>query len=82
MKTPSAIPPGQLQKIARFLEEHPGFWPELTGEDALLCGFHVGGCFLTIGDMDRLISSRPCFDTRETALLLTAPLNMSKRRLP
>ncbi len=42
-----------LRKIALFLEEHPGFWPELVGEDALVCGFHVGGCSLTIGEMEK-----------------------------
>jgi hypothetical protein len=46
---------GQLEKFSRFLADHPGFWPELTGENAEVCGFRIGGSFLTIGDMDRLI---------------------------
>jgi hypothetical protein len=41
---------GQLEKFARFLETHPGFYPELTGENAEICGFRVGGCFLSIGE--------------------------------
>jgi hypothetical protein len=74
--------PGQLEEVARFLEEHPGFSPELMGEDAVVSGFHVGACFLTIGDLGRLIASRPLVDAREAALLLTSPPTISKGRLP
>jgi len=47
-----------LRKIAFFLEEHPGFWPELVGEDAMVCGFHVGGCSLTIDEMEKLVAAQ------------------------
>jgi len=72
----------QLEKFARFLEMHPGFYPELEGENAMVSGFHVGGCFLTIAEMDRFISSRPHFAPHEAALLLTAEPTMNNRRLP
>jgi len=55
MKWHAIMQARHLERFARFLEEHPGFWPELVGENALVCGFHVGGCFLTIRDMERLV---------------------------
>ena len=63
----------QLKPFAHFLEEHPGFSPLLLGEDALVCGFQVGGCFLRIGEMERLIATRPQFNARQAALLLSVP---------
>jgi hypothetical protein len=63
----------QMKPFADFLEEHPGFSPLLTGEDGLVCGFQVGGCFLRIDEMERLIATRPRFDARQAALLLTVP---------
>ena len=36
-------------------------------------GFRVGGCFLTLAEMERLLATRPHFDTREAALLLASP---------
>jgi hypothetical protein len=62
----------QLEPFAHFLEEHPGFAPLLTG-DALVCGFQVGGCFLRIDEMERLIATRPEFNARQAALLLSVP---------
>jgi len=59
MKTQATMHADQLEKFARFLEMHPGFYPELKKENAMVCGFHVGGCFLTIAEMDRFISSQP-----------------------
>jgi hypothetical protein len=73
MKTQAMMHADQLEKFAHFLDEHPGFSPELTGENALVCGFHIGGCFLTIEDMDRLIASHPHFDATAKALLLASP---------
>jgi hypothetical protein len=71
MKTQATIQTHQLEKFARFLEIHPGFHPELAEETAMVCGFHVGGCFLTIADMDMIISSQPRQSPRVSALLLT-----------
>ena len=63
---------GQLEKLARFLEIHPGFYPELRGENAVICGFRVGGCFLSIGEMNEFISAEPHFAAHQAALLLGA----------
>jgi hypothetical protein len=63
----------QLEAFAVFLEEHPGFSPLLTGGDALVCGFQVGGCFLRIDEMERLIATRPRFNPRQAAPLLSVP---------
>jgi hypothetical protein len=60
----------QIEKFARFLEEHPGFSPLLMGEDALVCGFQVGGSFLRIEEMEALIATQPQFDAQEAAVLL------------
>ena len=68
----------QLEKFARFLDEHPGFYPELEGENAVISGFRVGGCFLSIAEMDDFISTQPHFVPREAALLLTAQPTRSK----
>jgi hypothetical protein len=63
----------QIEPFAHFLEEHPGFSPLLTGEDALVCGFQVGGCFLRIDEMERLIATRPELNPKRAALLLSVP---------
>ena len=60
----------QLETFARFLGEHPGFSPLLMGEDALVCGFQVGGSYLRIEEMERLIATQPQFDAQEAAVLL------------
>ena len=62
MKRLRTMRASQLKRFALFLEEHPGFWPELVGEDAMICGFHVSGCFLTIDDMERLVAAQPCLE--------------------
>jgi hypothetical protein len=59
MKWQKTMRASQTRRFALFLEEHPRFWPELVGEQALVCGFHVGGCFLTIDEMERLIGTQP-----------------------
>lgn len=79
MKTPRTIPAGQIGRFARFLEEHPGFSPELKGEDAYVSGFYVGRCFLSVEDMEKLIATR--VDVLLTARLQTASLELGKRRL-
>jgi len=58
MKPPTTIAEEQLEKFARFLEIHPGFYPELEEESATICGFRVGGWLLTIYEMERLVSSQ------------------------
>ena len=70
MKRHGTMQAHQLEKFARFLEEHPSFSPLLMGEDALVCGFQVGGSYLRIEEMDRLIATQPQFDAQEAALLL------------
>ena len=40
------------------------------GEDALVCGFQVGGSYLRIEEMERLIATQPQFDAQEAAVLL------------
>jgi len=59
MKRQRIVRGSQIERFALFLAEHPGFWPELVGEDALVCGFHVGGCFLSIDDMEKLVAAQP-----------------------
>jgi hypothetical protein len=68
MKILATMQADRLEQFARFLETHPGFYLELDGEDALVCGFHVGGCFLTITEMDRFVSSQPHLAPHEAAL--------------
>lgn len=63
----------QLEPFAQFLDEHPGFSPLLTGEDAVICGFQVGGCFLRVDEMERLIATCPHFNVRQAQLLMTVP---------
>lgn len=67
-------------KLARFLEEHPSFSPLLKGDDAVVFGFQVGECFLTLEEMERLISTP--VDMRFAAVLRTALQSTSKRRVP
>ncbi len=59
-----------LEKFSQFLEEHPGFSPLLMGEDALVCGFQVGGSYLRVEELERLIDTEPQFDARQAALWL------------
>ena len=70
MKRQETMQAHQLEKFARFLEEHPGFSPLLMGEDARVCGFQVGGSFLRIEEMEGLIATQPQFDAQAAALLL------------
>ena len=59
MKGQRTMQPHQREQLARFLEEHPGFSPLLMGKDALVCGFQVGGSYLRIEEMERLIAAQP-----------------------
>lgn len=70
----------RLEPFAHFLEEHPGFSPLLIGEDALVCGFQVGGCFLRIDEMDNLLAAKPLLLTRtKAASLISAPSNRRRQ---
>ncbi len=71
MKKPEALQAYQLESFARFLAEHPDFAPQLTGQDALVCGFRVGNSFLGIAEMEQLIATQPHFDALDAAQLLT-----------
>lgn len=70
----------QLKLFTQFLEEHPNFSPLLVGEDAHVCGFQVGGTFLAIDDLERMIGIQPHFDRQQAALLLMAPAEARGRR--
>ncbi len=72
MRRPGALPASQLEEVVLFLEEHPGFSPELRGEDAVVWAFRIGGCFLTLAEMERLIATQPHFDAREAKLLMAS----------
>ena len=72
MKSQRTMQASQLEELALFIEEHPGFSPELKGDDAFICGFRVGKCFLTLTRMRRLVATRPHFNAGETALLLAS----------
>ncbi len=79
MKRQGTMQAHQIEKFARFLEEHPGFSPLLMGEDALVCGFQVGGSFLRIEEMETLMATQPQFDAQEVAILL-APSGVFRAR--
>ena len=71
MKRQPTMQVHQMTSFARFLEEHPGFSPLLMGEEAFVCGFQVGGSYLRIDEMEKLIATQPQFNAHEAALLLT-----------
>jgi CBS-domain-containing membrane protein len=80
MKTHATLQAHQLEKFAQFLEEHPGFVPLLFGQDALVCGFQVGGSYLGITELEKMIATQSHFDAQEAALLL-APMGAQARLL-
>ena len=41
----------ELGELARFLDNHPAFSPEFCSDDAILSGFQIGDCVLTIEQM-------------------------------
>jgi hypothetical protein len=71
MKTTAIMRAGQLERFARFLEEHPGFAPLLEGDNAVVFGFQTGDCMLTLGEMESLIAAEPNFDAQQASLLLS-----------
>ena len=68
----------QLEKL---LARHPRVYPELEAQNGMISGFRLGGCFLSVAEMDELISTQPHFVPHEAALLLTAQPNRSDRCL-
>jgi hypothetical protein len=72
MKRSEFMQPHQLARFAHFLDEHPGFSPLLVGEDALVCGFQIGGSYVGIEEMERMIAARPSFNGPKAALMLVA----------
>lgn len=70
MKRQGAMQAEQLERFARFLEEHPAFSPLLIGNDALVYGFQVGVSCLEIAEMETMIAAQPHFDAQQAALLL------------
>ncbi len=70
MKKHQLLQAAQLEKFARFLDEHPSFSPMLNGEDAAVYGFQVGECFLMIHEMEKLIATQAHFSVREAEQLL------------
>jgi hypothetical protein len=57
-----------LDEAVQFMDDHPGFSPVLSGDDAIICGFQVGECFLSIDEMHWLFATRP--DTHVPSLIL------------
>ena len=70
MKAHALITNQQFDRIAGFLDEHPRFAPILDGPEALIVGFHVGACSLTLREMAKLADAEPQFDGATSALLL------------
>jgi hypothetical protein len=56
MKKNEAFGSFPLQHLAQFLEEHPSFSPQASGEDTVIDGFQVGDCFFTVDDMEWLFA--------------------------
>jgi len=57
MKRENAMDAQQLGELARFLDDHPAFSPTFSSssDDAILCGFQVGECYLTLDEMEYLL---------------------------
>ena len=53
MKNTHAMDTQQPGELARFLDEHPGFSPVFS-DDAILCGFRVGTCCLSLDNVQEL----------------------------
>lgn len=78
MKTLMAMRTSQIGKFARFLDEHPGFAPELIGENAYVHGFRVGKTLLSMDEMETMIDTP--VDAQAAALLRTLLPTTGKRR--
>ena len=53
MSTQTITSAYELGELARFLDEHPGFSP-IFSDDAILCGFRVGLCCLSLENVEQL----------------------------
>jgi hypothetical protein len=71
MKSQREMTAHELEELARFLDEHPGFSPLFTGEDATLRGFQVGEAVLSVGDLKQLCGT-PCESRLRTLLAVEA----------
>lgn len=80
MKRAVTMQAHQLEPFAHFLDEHPGFSPYLVGEDALVGAFQVGGSYLRIDEMERLIKARPQFEEERETVPLSVPAWTYRRR--
>ena len=69
MKAANTMDAQLLGKLARFLDDHPGFSPTFSSNDAILCGFCVGNSMLTIDEMQQFLHS---LDQAPQPLLLAA----------
>ena len=77
MKTLTAMRTSQVEKFTRFLEEHPGFSPELIGDNASVYGFRFGEYVLSVDEMERLVDTPV---EAHVALSQTRPPAMNNRR--
>ena len=66
MKRQDTLQAHQLEEFAQFLEDHPGFSPVLSGEDAFVYGFRIGTCSLSIEETEMLVDT--LIETRLTTL--------------
>lgn len=57
MEPANAVDALQLGELARFLDDHPAFSPTFSSDDAILCGFQVGDCFVTMKEMRYLLDT-------------------------
>jgi hypothetical protein len=55
MESANVMDAHQLGELARFLDDHPAFSPTFSSDDAILCGFRVGNCFVTMDEMEYLL---------------------------
>ena len=70
MRSHALITNQQFDKIAGFLDEHPRFAPMLDDPEALIVGFQIGACCLTLREMVKLADTAPRFDVVTSAMLL------------
>jgi hypothetical protein len=54
MKTANSMRNRQLGELAHFLNEHPTLTP-IFSDKAILCGFRVGLCYLSLDNLRQLL---------------------------
>jgi len=57
MKTANSIRDRQLGELAQFLDNHPTLTP-IFSDQAILCGFRVGTCYLSLDNLQQLLPIR------------------------